>query len=74
MANPIKLDGIDMMDTQPVWRPKYMLAEHITVPTPRPTATPRTVKLRPGGDGEAIIASPAPAIRWAFGAVRWSVQ
>jgi hypothetical protein len=57
MANPIRLDGIDMIDTQPVWRPKYMLAEHITVPTPRPAATPRTVKLRPWGDGEVIIAN-----------------
>lgn len=46
------------MDTQPVWRPKYILAAHMTVPTLRPAATPRTVKLRPWGNGGVIVISP----------------
>ena len=54
MAKPMRLDGIDMMDTHPVWSPKYMFAKHITVPIARPTTTPRTVKLCPGGDGGAM--------------------
>ncbi|TFB05807.1 hypothetical protein CCMA1212_002367 [Trichoderma ghanense] len=57
-ANPMRLEGIDMMETQPVCRPKYMLAAHITVPTARPAATPRTVKLRPCGDGDVILTGP----------------
>lgn len=45
--NPRRLAGIVMVLTQPVWSPKYMLEKQMIRPTPRPTAMPRAVKLRP---------------------------
>lgn len=44
-----------MMETQPVWSPKYMLEKQMTVPTANPTRTPRAVKLRPGTTLDAIL-------------------
>jgi hypothetical protein len=55
MPNPMRLAGMDMMDTHPVCRPKYMLEKQMTVPTRSPTTTPRTVKLRPGTVRVAIF-------------------
>ncbi len=55
-AKPIRLDGIDMVLTQPVCKPKYMLEKQMTRPTSRPTKMPRTVKLRP-----SLWGGPAPA-------------
>lgn len=50
MPKPMRLAGMDMMDTQPVCRPKYMLEKQMTVPTASPARTALTVKLRPGID------------------------
>lgn len=55
MPNPMRLAGMDMMDTHPVCRPKYMLEKQMTVPTMSPTTTPRSVKLRPGTVRVAMI-------------------
>jgi hypothetical protein len=54
MPNPIRLAGIDMMETHPVCKPKYMLEKQMTVPTARPANTLRSVKLRPGTTRVAI--------------------
>ena len=39
---PTSAHWIEPIVTQPVCRPKYMLVKHSTVPTSRPTTTPRT--------------------------------
>jgi hypothetical protein len=44
---PIKLAGIAMMLTHPLWRPIEMLVHAKTRPMASPTATPLAVKLRP---------------------------
>ena len=44
---PIKLAGMVIVLTQPVWRPKYMLEKQMTRPTRSPTRMPRSVKLWP---------------------------
>jgi hypothetical protein len=46
-ANPIREEGMLILDTHPVCRPKYMLEKQITRPTARPTRIPRVVKFCP---------------------------
>jgi hypothetical protein len=55
IPKPMRLAGIDMIETHPVCKPKYMLEKQIIVPTARPAKTPRIVKLCPGTIRVAIV-------------------
>jgi hypothetical protein len=55
IPKPMRLAGIDMMETHPVCKPKYILEKQMMVPTARPATTPRSVKLRPGITRVAIF-------------------
>lgn len=55
MPKPIRLAGMDMIETHPVCKPKYMLEKQMMVPTARPARTPRAVKLRPGTTRVVIL-------------------
>ncbi|CAF3573046.1 unnamed protein product [Fusarium graminearum] len=55
MPKPMRLAGIDMIETHPVCKPKYILEKQIMVPTARPARTPRRVKLSPGTTRVAIF-------------------
>ncbi|CEI69996.1 unnamed protein product [Fusarium venenatum] len=55
IPKPMRLAGIDMIETHPVCKPKYMLEKQIIVPTARPAKTPRMVKLCPGITRVAIF-------------------
>ena len=43
-AKPIREAGMDMLDTQPVCRPKYIFEKQMMMPTAMPTRRPRIVK------------------------------
>lgn len=53
-AKPIRDEGMDMDETQPVWSPKYIFEKHIMRPTPSPTTRPRIVKFWPSEACAAI--------------------